>query len=342
MALRPLFPTFDPATQKLVDGAMVRATPFCRRQLAAGDGCSDFYRQILSQAEGYHQCPFGFSTRSVMGAGQAIAVTGVVAHPRFGGDMERQRAKDYPNARVARETIETVVGWTKELEKASADAVEAASSVLPQAFHELRKLNGAIIQHAERELQTTQSAALQTIRSAAELMRNNFDILEALSNIEGMRALPLDDSINLFDLAYKTKKVFEERANSRGMTVLVEGVRALAPGSRKSFPIVPAVLIENAIKYGPKGSTIVVEIAARDDRAVMTVDNLSDCPIDPERCFQRGSRFAASVAEGGGFGLFLAREIVDAHNGRIACIPRSGKVTFSVELPLAKVVPSGW
>ena len=114
----------------------------------------------------------------------------------FETDLERRRARDI-HVRTTRDAIEAVVSCFKDIDVARAEAIQSAASVLPQAFHELRKLNGAILQHAEKELKTILSSALLTIKSAAELMKNNFDILEALSNIEGMRALPLDATINL-------------------------------------------------------------------------------------------------------------------------------------------------
>jgi len=238
--------------------------------------------------------------------------------------------------------IESFIAVLKQIEISRADAIQSAATVLPQAFHELRKLNGAILQHAEKELKSASSPALLTIKSAAELMRNNFDILEALSNIEGMRALPLDADINLYDLVYKTKKVLEERASAKGMQILLTGVRAMIPGSQKSFPIVPAVLIENAIKYGSAGSPVAVSVKAANNSATLAVENESKHPIDAVRCFERGTRYAGSAVEGGGFGLFLAKEIVRAHGGEISCHPSAGRVQFTVELPLQRVVPHDW
>ena len=136
-------------------------------------------------------------------------------------------------------------------------------------------------------------------------MRNNFDILEALSNIDTMRAVPLDDTINVYDLLYKTRCVYLERATARKMELSVTGVRAIVRGSRKSFPIVPAVLLENAIK----------------------------------NCFNRGSRFAGDSVEGGGFGLFLAKEIVLAHKGEIKCEKVGATVRMLVKMPMEKIVP---
>jgi signal transduction histidine kinase len=337
-----LFPVYDPSDDSLSDGTAVKASSFCKKTMARSSDCCDHYRSLLQSKEGYHQCPFGFTTRPFSFAGKVYALTGVVAYPRFETDLERRRAKEHPDVRTTRNAIEAVVSCFKEIDVARAEAIQSAASVLPQAFHELRKLNGAILQHAEKELKTISSSALLTIKSAAELMKNNFDILEALSNIEGMRALPLDATINLFDLVYKTKKVLDERAAARHMQILVNGVRAIVPGSQKSFPIVPAVLIENAIKYGRSGTAITADVRAVGKSAVLSVENETDHPIDPVRCFERGTRFAGGAVEGGGFGLFLAREVVAAHRGHIECRPSAGRVRFNVELPLDRVIPQEW
>src|SRR5690606_17058048 len=107
-------------------------------------------------------------------------------------------------------------------------------------------------------------------------------------------------------------------------------------GSQKTFPIVPAVLIENAIKYGEKGTRIYVDIEAREQAAVFKVQNTTKELIDPIRCFERGVRCSTNV-EGGGFGLYIAREIVIAHGGSIECIPGGGVVTMRAEFPLRDV-----
>lgn len=342
MSVPSFLPVFDASLETIEDGALQPACSFCRKAFKRGPECLTHYRAILRQPEGYFECPFGFTTRTFSFLGERFAITGVVAHPRFGSAREQRRAKDHPETRVSREMIESFIAVLKQIEISRADAIQSAATVLPQAFHELRKLNGAILQHAEKELKSASSPALLTIKSAAELMRNNFDILEALSNIEGMRALPLDADINLYDLVYKTKKVLEERASAKGMQILLTGVRAMIPGSQKSFPIVPAVLIENAIKYGSAGSPVAVSVKAANNSATLAVENESKHPIDAVRCFERGTRYAGSAVEGGGFGLFLAKEIVRAHGGEISCHPSAGRVQFTVELPLQRVVPHDW
>lgn len=144
---------------------------------------------------------------------------------------------------------------------------------------------------------------------------------------------------SVYDLVYKTNRVLQERANARGIQLAMTGVRAIIRGSQKSFPIVPAVLVENAIKYGTRNSTITADISANGKLAVLAVRNESDHPIDSKNCFERGSRYAPGAAEGAGFGLFLAKQIVLAHHGSIRCQTIGRTISMIVELPLEKVIP---
>jgi signal transduction histidine kinase len=341
MKLPSPFPMFDPPTGALQDGNSVPACAFCKNAFKKTLVCKQHYSGLLRQPDGYYQCPFGFTTRSFHFGGEHKMITGLVAFPRFGTPDETEKAKNYPQVRIAREAVEDVLRFFASVETLRADTVQEATKVFPQAFHELRKLNGAILQHAEKEIRDRGvSATLTTIKSAAELMRNNFDILEALSNIEGMRALPVNATINVWDLVYKTKCVLQERAAARSMSLNLNGMSShpIIRGSQKSFPIVPAVLLENAIKYGRERTTIDIGLTVSGVTAQLSVDNQTDHPIDAQKCFERGSRYSPAAAEGGGFGLFLAKEVVTAHKGIIRCEPRAGAVRMIVELPVQKVV----
>lgn len=335
-----LFPIFVQHESKLLDGTEVPASKFCRDGIVNRGECKKHYETLHSLPYGYYQCPYGFTSKSFSFDQRKLVITGVIAYPRFETPNERKMAKDFPSTKVTRKSIDQFVGFLGELEKLRADTIEKASKVLPQAFHELRKLNGAVIQHAEREINDRgDSRSLLSIKAAAELMRNNFDILEALSNIEGIKALPNDSTINLFDLVFKMKRVLQERTKEKNMSINVtgEGDKPLVVGSQKSFPIVPAVLLENAIKYGANGSLIRAEIAYSGKLATLVVENQSVENIDPVTCFDRGVRFTDKV-EGGGFGLFLAKEVVLCHNGKIRCESANGMVRMIVELPLHKVI----
>ncbi len=104
-------------------------------------------------------------------------------------------------------------------------------------------------------------------------------------------------------------------------------------------------LVSNAIKYTPMGSHVKINLEQDVNRAVLKVsDNGPGMP--PERVSQlfqpyyRTEEVLRSLAPGSGLGLFIARTLVDAHNGYIMVDTRLGEgTTFTVSLPLRQ--PTG-
>jgi len=97
-------------------------------------------------------------------------------------------------------------------------------------------------------------------------------------------------------------------------------------------------LLSNALKYGG-GYPVEVGVSAEEDRARLTVrDQGIGIPLkDQARIFNRLERAVSSRNYGGlGLGLWIARQIVEAHGGviRVESEPGYG-ATFIVEVPFA-------
>lgn len=237
--------------------------------------------------------------------------------------------------RVSRDGMKSVVVYHNAVAAQLEEALDNARKNLPQALHELRKLNKIVKDAVDNRLGLEPADNdLRAIEGAAQIMSNIFEVVEALANIEALTLLKMDEHIALFDLAFKAKKIYQVRAKLKPIHIQVEGdERAAISGSKKSFPIVLTVLLENAIKYGIRDSGIYIRVGRGAVSSTLSVSNKSASVIDPATCFSKGVRFGADDSDGSGLGLFLAKKVVEAHKGVITCTQEGGGVTMIVEIP---------
>ncbi len=98
-------------------------------------------------------------------------------------------------------------------------------------------------------------------------------------------------------------------------------------------------ILVNAIKYSPQGSTITVDITEHDDfyRVAIKDEGVGIPDSDKPHIFDlyyRGKEIDRKKFSGLGLGLFLSKQIVDLHHGKIYFDSEAGKgSTFFVELP---------
>jgi two-component system, NtrC family, sensor histidine kinase KinB len=98
-------------------------------------------------------------------------------------------------------------------------------------------------------------------------------------------------------------------------------------------------LVSNAIKHSPRGKKIVMRLS-KPDAKHLRVSVIDEGPGVPEgsqsRIFERFYRAPGQKSDGVGLGLFISREIMIAHEGRIGLLERTGNLTeFYIDVPLA-------
>jgi signal transduction histidine kinase len=100
-------------------------------------------------------------------------------------------------------------------------------------------------------------------------------------------------------------------------------------------------LLDNAVKYSPKGAAIHVRVRHREERVVIEVED-SGLGIAPQeqrdifRKFVRGSTAIRERIKGTGIGLAIVQHIVTAHGGTVVVESEPGRgSTFTITLPSA-------
>jgi signal transduction histidine kinase len=101
-------------------------------------------------------------------------------------------------------------------------------------------------------------------------------------------------------------------------------------------------LLQNAVKYSPGGGPIHLRVERRNEEAVISIadQGIGIPPAAQAQLFQRFYRadnVAAWQIGGLGIGLYLVKEIVAHHDGRIEVESQEGQGSrFTVYLPMAE------
>ena len=114
----------------------------------------------------------------------------------------------------------------------------------------------------------------------------------------------------------------------------------VVPGDSERLLQLVLILLDNAVKYTPKGGTVTVELTSGPEEATLRVSDtgVGIPPEDRDHVFDRfyRSKTARTMGDGSGLGLPIAEWIAEAHGGEIsfADVPGGG-TSFTVVLPLA-------
>jgi heavy metal sensor kinase len=197
---------------------------------------------------------------------------------------------------------------------------------------------------AERRTPPEYEEALGSILEEVDRMSNLVDTLLRLSRGDAGTIKLTQEPTNLGDLAQEAASSLGILAEERNQTLALD-IRdhPIAPVDRLVLREALTNVLDNAIKYSPKGATVAVTVDRAGDRAVITVADQGPGvpPEHRERIFDRFFRVDESRTRNGGgagLGLAIAKWAVDMHGGQITVEdgPRGGS-EFRIVLPIASI-----
>lgn len=223
-------------------------------------------------------------------------------------------------------------------------AVALRDEFLSVAGHELRTPLAALQLQVQSLLHRTPSKADRLLDRLAKIERhtarlgNLVDELLDVSRINGGRLQLHLCEIDAESLVRDVIERLGPKFQRAGMGIALDlqpGVRGHWDGTR--IEQVLSNLLENAVKYGA-GEPVEIQVRAAGGRARFSVRDhgIGIRPEDRARVFERFERAVPEQAYAGlGLGLWISRQLVDAHGGCIGfeSVPGQG-TTFVFELPL--------
>lgn len=225
------------------------------------------------------------------------------------------------------------------------EALANQSRFASDASHELRTPLTAIQTENEvalRDKNLTKSQATALLKSNLEEVAKLKTISEGLLRLaNGPGALTDPTPVNLQTAISEAVSRQEKTAQAKKITIANKSKPLEAPGDNDSLVELVSILLDNAIKYSPAGSTVQITTQRTNKNVVLKVidKGIGIDKKDLPRIFERFYRTDSSRSrESGGYGLGLAiaKKITEAHNGYIEVnsVPNQGTI-FSVFLPAA-------
>lgn len=241
-----------------------------------------------------------------------------------------------------------LLGWLDVIQDVSnlRTVEEMHSAFISAVSHELLTPVAIIKGHAEslRDDSTRNTGqlldqALTAIDEEAERLRNLVTNLLDVARIQG-GGFRLDLApLALPSLVERIVQRFRGRSRRHQFEVNFPGSFPLVLADRERVESVFYNLLDNAIKYSPRGGKVRVSGEMRGTEVIVLVtDQGIGIPWSEQaRVFERFHRVRSDGrprAEGNGLGLFIVKTIVEAHGGRVWVESQPGRgATFGLSLP---------
>lgn len=206
------------------------------------------------------------------------------------------------------------------------DIRKKSEEVLLNLVHDLRHLSSSIYHSAlgaENELKQKEyrnvAESLKTVIATQTMLKVRTDFLDYSSGSDRFSRI---SEIPVYSRVDKVIRCFRATAKNREIEIELKGESFRLAHGPDILDIVSYVILDNAIKYSPKGHRIVVSVYDLKDSTKVFVDSVGPSLDDKDgaRIFEHGYRGPAArrlVQNGSGIGLHTAKSILDIFEGSI-------------------------
>lgn len=226
------------------------------------------------------------------------------------------------------------------------ESLETQRRFVSDASHELRtpvavmKANAELLlRHPDQTVEANIDQVAAINEESDHLTRLVGDLL-TLARADEQRIEVVRRPIDLRELLESLTRDMTALAEAKDVTLRANLAPATVDGDAQRLRQLATILLDNALKFTPRGGTVTVASTRQGSKVEFSVRDTGPgiAAKDLPRIFDRFFRAdqARAPQSGTGLGLAIARWIAEAHDGRITAASTPGQgSTFTVRLPAA-------
>jgi signal transduction histidine kinase len=311
------------------------------------------FQVSLPSGEVYYQSPRQFTSpvSAVLGGqGRAIPVeVRSTLHPHLVATLRRQMLdEERRRLQLALPLLSLLfavaaflnVRRERELVRARRDFVASVSHELRTPLAQIRMFSETLML-GRADDEEERSRWLGIISREARRLGDLVENILLFSHIDAARMRLEPERTDLGELVEEVVEAYVPIAEAQRMRIVADAPsRIFAVVDPRAIRQVVVNLIDNALKYGPAGQTVSVEVDRTNGHAILAVsDQGPGIPVsDRRRLWRPFVRLAngASTAGGSGIGLSVVQSLVEQHGGNVAVeAAAGGGARFVVSVPTA-------
>lgn len=219
---------------------------------------------------------------------------------------------------------------------------------MADAAHELRtpltalQLQAQLLARAQTP--ADQQEAIGELKAGVQRSAHLVERLLGYARLDGEAEQGAVTEVDLAELARTCVRELEPRAAELGLTLDAAIAPAMLTGSTVGLRSLLSNLLDNALRYTPRGGRVALDVAVGGDAVTIQVTDTGPGipPGERARIFDRFYRIPGTTAQGSGLGLAIVRRVVDLHGGAIDVAAGPGGVgaRFTVRLPVRRPGPA--
>ena len=234
---------------------------------------------------------------------------------------------------------------------------ELRMELVAVASHELKtplttlRMNLLLLGERAENLTPRQQEILATAVLGCQELAGTIDELLDLTRIEAGQLRLAQDLVDLYAVIEQAVGALRQRYEDAEITlrVIQDCRQAIVRGDVARLSVVFTNLLTNALKYTPCGGAVMIRVSSRQNAAadgkrllhLAVTDTGPGIPAEfRERVFEKFFRVEQhrgsdlNGTRGAGIGLYLCRQIIEAHGGSIWCEPGDGGLGTQIAILL--------